>query len=255
MIPDPAGLWAVNPWNPQTWNRYAYVGNNPVTCNDPSGLKRDLGWTPGGGGGFTGLYMQTGGSSYNNWVNTFIQSQINAGFVQNGPQNPIYSYQNSNMEFKAFGASATIVGGDNDSGLNASVDSIDATGGGQAGYWYVSGYSRQDIGGDDNLIAQNQPSQGPQGPPRPSIPRPPNPILKYDRCATAARNQAARNRDIVTGASAFGSGLAFGGCGFTGPGIPLCAGTVEGLDLLVEGVNQYGYYSSVYDHETQCMQE
>ncbi len=49
--------------------------------------------------------------------------------------------------------------------------------------------------------------------------------------------------------------IAFGGCGYTGPGIPLCVYTVEGLDLLVEGVNQYGYYSSIYDHETQCIQE
>ena len=66
--------------NPQTWNRYAYVGNSPVTYNDPLGLKRDLGWAPGGGGGFSGLYMATGGSSYNNWANTFIQSQMAGGW-------------------------------------------------------------------------------------------------------------------------------------------------------------------------------
>ncbi len=28
--PDPAGLAAVNPANPQSWNRYAYVLNNPL---------------------------------------------------------------------------------------------------------------------------------------------------------------------------------------------------------------------------------
>ena len=36
--PDPAGVAAANPANPQTWNRYAYVMNNPLTYVDPSGL-------------------------------------------------------------------------------------------------------------------------------------------------------------------------------------------------------------------------
>jgi RHS repeat-associated protein len=40
LSPDPAGLAAVNPSNPQTWNRYAYVGNDPVDYIDPSGLVR-----------------------------------------------------------------------------------------------------------------------------------------------------------------------------------------------------------------------
>lgn len=42
LHPDPAGLAAVDPTNPQTWNRYAYVGNNPVSYNDPWGLVMDI---------------------------------------------------------------------------------------------------------------------------------------------------------------------------------------------------------------------
>jgi RHS repeat-associated protein len=36
--PDPAGLAAVDPSNPQSWNRYAYVLNNPLALVDPLGL-------------------------------------------------------------------------------------------------------------------------------------------------------------------------------------------------------------------------
>jgi RHS repeat-associated protein len=36
--PDPAGLAAVDPSNPQSWNRYAYVMNNPMNSVDPLGL-------------------------------------------------------------------------------------------------------------------------------------------------------------------------------------------------------------------------
>jgi RHS repeat-associated protein len=35
--PDPAGKGAVHPDDPQTWNMYAYVRNNPTTLTDPSG--------------------------------------------------------------------------------------------------------------------------------------------------------------------------------------------------------------------------
>ena len=34
LSPDPAGLGAVDPTNPQTWNRYAYVMNNPLGLID-----------------------------------------------------------------------------------------------------------------------------------------------------------------------------------------------------------------------------
>lgn len=36
--PDPTGLAAANPANPQSWNRYAYVMNNPLLLVDPFGL-------------------------------------------------------------------------------------------------------------------------------------------------------------------------------------------------------------------------
>jgi RHS repeat-associated protein len=37
LTPDPAGMAAVNPANPQSWNRYAYVLNNPLGSVDPTG--------------------------------------------------------------------------------------------------------------------------------------------------------------------------------------------------------------------------
>jgi RHS repeat-associated protein len=43
MSPDPAGLAAVNLNNPQTLNRYSYVGNISTTLRDPLGLMNDCG--------------------------------------------------------------------------------------------------------------------------------------------------------------------------------------------------------------------
>jgi RHS repeat-associated protein len=41
--PDTAGLSAVDPTNPQSWNRYAYVLNNPLSGIDPLGMLNDCG--------------------------------------------------------------------------------------------------------------------------------------------------------------------------------------------------------------------
>jgi RHS repeat-associated protein len=38
ISPDPAGINAVDPTNSQSWNRYAYVLNNPLSNIDPLGL-------------------------------------------------------------------------------------------------------------------------------------------------------------------------------------------------------------------------
>jgi RHS repeat-associated protein len=56
LSPDPAGLAAVNPGSPQTWNRFAYVGNSPLGNIDPLGLQNNPVYCPpsvavcGGGG-------------------------------------------------------------------------------------------------------------------------------------------------------------------------------------------------------------
>ena len=39
LTPDPAGIGAVDPGSPQTWNRYAYVTNSPLSFVDPLGLQ------------------------------------------------------------------------------------------------------------------------------------------------------------------------------------------------------------------------
>jgi RHS repeat-associated protein len=38
ISPDPAGVGAADPTNPQSWNLYAYVRNNPLSAIDPFGL-------------------------------------------------------------------------------------------------------------------------------------------------------------------------------------------------------------------------
>ena len=37
MSPDPLGIFAANPGNPQSWNQYSYVLNNPLIFTDPTG--------------------------------------------------------------------------------------------------------------------------------------------------------------------------------------------------------------------------
>jgi len=75
LTPDPAGLSAVNMANPQSWNRYAYVNNNPLAMIDPfgdDGCYANMAYctvngTPGAwtsGGGPTSIMNEGGSPGY-----------------------------------------------------------------------------------------------------------------------------------------------------------------------------------------------
>jgi RHS repeat-associated protein len=54
ISPDPAGRVAVKPTRPQTWNRYAYVCNNPLKRIDTRGLEHEAGDEDDSGGDDSG---------------------------------------------------------------------------------------------------------------------------------------------------------------------------------------------------------
>ena len=63
--PDPAGLGVVDPTNPQTWNRYAYVLNNPMAMVD---LLGDDGCYDGQGNQIFATISATCGDSGGQWL-------------------------------------------------------------------------------------------------------------------------------------------------------------------------------------------
>jgi len=81
ISPDPAGLGAVNLTSPQTWNRYAYVGNSPLTNVDPLGLAGAC--APGKGGDYD--CHPTSGADPVDILNAYYSfgTGTNAGFNNN----------------------------------------------------------------------------------------------------------------------------------------------------------------------------
>jgi hypothetical protein len=71
LSPDPAGLSATDPSNPQSWNRYAYVNDNPLTNTDP------LGQLPQSGDALM-CVVECGGDGAFNPGSNFFQNQLDA---------------------------------------------------------------------------------------------------------------------------------------------------------------------------------
>ena len=84
---DPAGLGAVNPSNPQSWNRYAYVLNNPLAFIDPLGLDCA---DSSSGGPASGGSVPCPGESTDNFT---ISTTVNAPFEDDGgDDNDLYVF-------------------------------------------------------------------------------------------------------------------------------------------------------------------
>ncbi len=94
ISPDPAGLGAVDMTNPQTWNRYAYVMNNPLSYVDPTGQYcmlwfREDHLHPCSQGSFANFFEQLfflGAWGYNDPSddNRWVQSDLPPGSLTNG---------------------------------------------------------------------------------------------------------------------------------------------------------------------------
>lgn len=89
--PDPAGLGAANPANPQSWNRYAYVVNNPLRAVDPIGLDCVLVYADGAmydntslGEDQCGNLVNSGTGLFGVWVDNAPGTTISAGWDANG---------------------------------------------------------------------------------------------------------------------------------------------------------------------------
>jgi RHS repeat-associated protein len=77
MSPDPAGLAAVDLTNPQSLNRYAYVGNNPATAIDPSGMNLvTIPFTGVGGFPGEGLCNDDGYGDLNDCFGIFLPEPV-----------------------------------------------------------------------------------------------------------------------------------------------------------------------------------
>ncbi len=92
MSPDPVGMFVADPTNPQSWNHYGYVFNNPLAFIDPTGMRCDMAdwFTNCGNGGWADQTFgnPNPGGSYGTGVGMF-----NFSYFDDTPeQNTFHSY-------------------------------------------------------------------------------------------------------------------------------------------------------------------
>jgi RHS repeat-associated protein len=246
LVPDPAGLAAVDLINPQTWNRYAYVANNPLNRVDPLGLMMcqvrcpNWGGEWGGWGSGSDLFWLGVGSSDMDSGGSFLRGILGDGGGGGGSDGgggfpDIFTIPSFLPQGLCIGP-VCISGNINDGGIWGNIFN-----GVVNGDW--SGITGPIPGIDTPAFDANRESN-----------KSPDPILQYDKCATQVRNQAAKNRQTITLLQAVSLGNAVAGCAFTGPGYLACLSTLGNLNLAVTVVNWTGYEVSVWNGEAKCMQ-
>ncbi len=152
MSPDPSGLLAQKPGDPQSWNLYAYARNNPLIYLDPTGL--DCVYANDAGNGVESIDHNSNsgecGNSGGSWVPGYASENWahfnnNTGMFQVGSING--SGSSATVDYTMFGA------GDN-TGFNAT----DTACSGCAGFasanadWLSGQLSRDGVPGLDGYI-------------------------------------------------------------------------------------------------------
>jgi len=149
--PDPAGISSVRINDPQTWNRYSYVRNNPLKLTDPTGMTDcDMwfgctngtggGWGGGGGGfsvttsnGSSGGANPSGVCVYLNDAGTGVDQQYGNGIDMGS--NAGECGMNGGYFFPGYGNPATI-SIDSNGGLDPNTESAVTMSGNWNGSFY-----------------------------------------------------------------------------------------------------------------------
>jgi RHS repeat-associated protein len=107
--PDPSGLLSAKPADPQSWNLYAYVRNNPLVLIDPNGL--DCVNATNNSGGFT-VNHDTNSGDCGTSGGTWVPGYVNESWVK-------YNTKTDQYQVASIDAAGSY---DPDSGFNSTID-------------------------------------------------------------------------------------------------------------------------------------
>ena len=277
ISPDPASLSAVDMTNPQAWNRYAYVANQPLTSTDPSGLfggfvgssipGADCGALDGCGpdiasacgfGSFAfscmaersfGIPIGSSGISIPDVSNGILPGENSTNFPGPGLLGSLGDLLGLPLPQSCgdFGACEPLENPFLSTGISPTPASIQFN---QA-YWASLAFLSPLVGIDLSDLGE-PPVLRRKSPPPVPIPR--DPILKYSECASQVQNQATKNSETVEILSGVGMGNLALGCASTGPFVLECESGLGVVELLTTGVNFAGRMNAIWRGEDLCMQ-
>jgi RHS repeat-associated protein len=143
MSPDPGGAGA-NPSDPQTWNMYAYVRNNPTTLTDPTGLLIDFN-------------CSNASSEVCFQATTYVNNQLNGAFtVGRNSDSSLYVVNQSSVDVsKLSDADKALFNAITDKTQTATVNIVGNTGQSDFGDNISKGVNTVDMG---NLAHLGDPS-------------------------------------------------------------------------------------------------
>jgi len=145
LSPDPSGLLAQHPEDPQSWNLYAYARNNPLINLDPTGL--DCIYANDAGTGVESIDHNSNSGECGQNGGTWLSGYVNENWAHFNTTNGMFeaaSEDGSQVDFAQFGAGAQT----NDSGNCLS---------GCGGYGYASANADWLTG---QLVGNSKPTDG-----------------------------------------------------------------------------------------------